>query len=641
MSLAGSEQVTGVSISLKDGLIWLHADDQIPSSSQLFLVNIVGYSRLEEGAGCIYTIKATAEAGRSLSGVISFLESKKYLVSLTPDIESLVTARARSGQHLSEARARGGEIHVNPPNSIVAIPEFLRALKPYQVPAVAHLISVTHAANFSVPGSGKTTMVLAAYAYLKSINEVDKLVVIGPRSCFAPWEEEFEECFGRKPNSVRLTGSPNERQGLYQLLKDKNSDFGLVTYSTAANDSALIASFLQESRTMLVLDESHYVKRLSGGVWANTVRDLAPLAHRRVALSGTPVPNGILDIWSQMTFLWPDPPLLGSRDQFKERVQRGGDDIHEKIREELLPLFWRVKKSDVNLPPPTYHPLPVAMGPYQSAIYQALAAKVLADVVAQPAEREKLRRWRTAKMVRLLQAASNPSLLLERSDEFRLPPLSAAGLAVSEIIEKYSTFETPAKIDVAASLAEKIIARGEKVVIWSSFVHNLKTLEKRLKQFNPRVIHGSVPRDASEDMDVNRELLIRQFKTEDSYPLLIANPGACAESISLHRICKHAIYLDRTFNGAQYMQSLDRIHRLGLGENDKVHYYLITSVGTVDEIIDQRLVIKQARLTALLEGDLNTVDLDESGITEVDDELADFEAMVEQLRNQFSGVLEK
>lgn len=620
-------------------MIRLHADDPLSSSSQLFLVNIVGFERVKDSENRTYFINATAEAGRSLAGVVKFLESQGNIVNLAPEVVLLLSARAASGQQLSVARGQGDAIHADPPRSIAPIPGFIRELKSYQVPAVAHLVSVMHAANFSVPGSGKTTMVLAAYAQLKAAGEVDKLVVIGPRSCFAPWEEEFEGCFGRKPDSIRLTGTPLERRGLYQTLKGPDADFGLVTYATAANDSALLASFLQDTKTMLVLDESHYVKRLNGGVWANTVRDLAPLARRRVALSGTPVPNGILDIWSQMTYLWPDPPLLGSRDQFKDRIQRGGDAIAEEVREELLPLFWRVKKSDVDLPPPTFHPISVAMRPYQAAIYQALSAKVLADVVAQPAEREKLRRWRTAKMVRLLQAASNPSLLLERSDEFKLPRLSAAGLSVSEIIERYTTYETPAKLDAAVVLAERLIVSGEKVVIWSSFVHNLKTLDKLLSRFNPRVIHGSVPRDASEDTDVNREQLIKQFKTNDAYPLLIANPGACAESISLHRVCKHAIYLDRTFNGAQYMQSLDRIHRLGLGPNDKVHYYLLTSAGTIDEVIDRRLEAKQARLVALLEGDLATVDLDEDGVTEAGEEVADFEAMVEQLRAQFAGVV--
>lgn len=390
---------------------------------------------------------------------------------------------------------------------------------------------------------------------------------------------------------------------------------------------------------MLVLDESHYIKRLSGGVWARTLVDLAPFAAKRVVLSGTPVPNGIEDIWSQMTFLWPDPPLLGAREQFQDRVNRSGPEVTEEVRDELQPLFWRVKKSDVALPPPEYHRIAVKMRPYQSTIYQALAVKVLSDIESRPAEREKLRQWRKAKMVRLLQAASNPSLLTEYSPEFKVPPLNAEGLSISQIIEKYSQFEVPAKVDFTVQLVESILAQdaSAKVVVWSAFVHNLATLDVALAKWHPRVIHGAVPKDATEDAEFNREQLIHDFKTDARFRVMLANPGACAESISLHRICKHAVYMDRSFNGSQYMQSLDRIHRLGLDPTDKVHYYLLTAEGTVDEVVDVRLDEKHERLLRLLEGDLATVDLDAEDVSEEADEVGDFEAMVRHLRERFNG----
>jgi SNF2 family DNA or RNA helicase len=120
--------------------------------------------------------------------------------------------------------------------------------------------------------------------------------------------------------------------------------------------------------------------------------------------------------------------------------------------------------------------------------------------------------------------------------------------------------------------------------------------------------------------------------------LLIANPGACAESISLHRVCKHAVYLERTFNGAQYMQSLDRIHRLGLGPGDHVHYHLLHAQGTVDEVIDKRLEEKKQRLESLLEDDLVRVDLDETGeMSEPDEEAKDFESLIAHLRAKHAG----
>lgn len=603
---------------------------------RLFFTSIAQFAQAEDFSGFWRAVDGST--GRILEVVCHYLDSKAIPQELDVVARALVEARKISGQALEIARRAGAEVHQAELFEQRVIPGFQRQLKNYQLPAVAHMLAVGHSANFSVPGSGKTTMVLAAYALLRGSGGIEKILVIGPRSCFAPWEEEFEGCFGRPARSVRLSGTPTERAIRYCDARAPDTDLVLVTYQTAANDSMQLVEFLRRQKTMLVLDESHYIKRLLGGVWAPAVLELAPYAAKRVILSGTPVPNGIEDIWSQMTFLWPDPPILGTRERFNDRVLRGGTKIAEEIREELLPLFWRVKKSDVDLPTPEFHRIPVPLKPYQAAIYQALAVKVLSDIESRPEEREKLRQWRKAKMVRLLQAASNPSLLTEYSPEFKVPPLSATGLSVSQIIEKYSAYEIPAKVDFAVQLVESILNRDPtaKVVVWSAFVHNLTTLSESLKAYEPRVIHGAVPKDASEDTEFNRESLIHDFKTNTRYRVMLANPGACAESISLHRICKHAIYMDRSFNGAQYMQSLDRIHRLGLESTDAVHYYILNAVDTVDEIVDVRLEEKRERLRKLLEGDLATVDLDDEGVSESSDEVGDFEAMVQQLRQQFA-----
>jgi SNF2 family DNA or RNA helicase len=606
------------------------------ASHRLFFTSIIGFSPVDaEFLG--YSRTLDGGSGRLLETVLKYLESYGIPYSIGPAANGLLNARKASGQELQAAVNAGKVVHQTDLFDHPEVPGFKRTLKPYQLAAVAHMVAVNHSANFSVPGSGKTTMVLAAYAQIKESTGIEKILIVGPRSCFSPWEEEFESCFGRAPSSVRLSGTPLERAVHYDEASKPSTDLVLVTYQTATNDASQLGEFLRRHKTMMVLDESHYIKRLSGGVWSKALLDLAPYAAKRVILTGTPVPNGIEDIWSQMTFLWPEPPLLGARENFQDRVNRGGPDVTEEVRDELLPLFWRVKKSDVQLPPPEYHRISVPLKPYQSTIYRVLAAKVLSDIESRPAEREKLRQWRKAKIVRLLQAASNPSLLTEYSPEFKVPPLSASGLSVSEIIEGYSQFEVPAKIDFAVQLVQSILGKdaSAKVIVWSAFVHNLETLALSLKAWEPRVIHGSVPKDVSEDAEFNRESLIRDFKTDAAYRLMLANPGACAESISLHRVCKHAIYMDRSFNGAQYMQSLDRIHRLGLEPTDKVHYYLLNATDTVDEVVDARLTDKHERLIRLLEGDLATVDLDIDDLSDEADEVGDFEAMVRQLRQQF------
>jgi len=402
----------------------------------------------------------------------------------------------------------------------------------------------------------------------------------------------------------------------------------------ANNDQARLKTFLQEQKSFVVLDESHNIKRLEGGTWAPALIEIGAYAAKRMILTGTPAPNSAADLWSQMTFLWPNPPILGTRDQFKVHVKRDDSEALRQIREQLLPFYWRIRKKDLRLSIPKFQRIKLNLRPYQKAIYTVLAAKVLADIVKAPAERAKLRMWRTARMVRLLQAASNPALLTQYSTEFQVPPLSAAGLSVDELIREYPKFETPVKIEFSIKLAKELIRKKHKVLIWTAFIHNIRTLEHALHEFQPRIIYGDIPKDEEEDIEFNREKMIQEFRTSSDCPLLIANPSACAESVSLHRICNHAIYLDRTFNAAHYLQSLDRIHRVGMDPGQKVYYYLLQSRDTIDEVIDQRLLEKESRMRKLLDDDISVMNLDyqASEFSEETEEDRDFSALVEHLQ---------
>ena len=83
--------------------------------------------------------------------------------------------------------------------------------------------------------------------------------------------------------------------------------------------------------------------------------------------------------------------------------------------------------------------------------------------------------------------------------------------------------------------------------------------------------------------------------------VMVANPAAAAEGISLHTVCHHAIYLDRNFNAAQYLQSEDRIHRIGLAPDQDTVIEIVECVGTVDETVRQRLEFKVGQMAAVLE----------------------------------------
>ena len=106
---------------------------------------------------------------------------------------------------------------------------------------------------------------------------------------------------------------------LYREATD--AELILITYQMATNDQERLKTFLRQNSCLVVLDESHNIKRLEGGTWAPTLIDIGAYASKRMILTGTPAPNSVVDLWSQMTFLWPNPPILGTRDEFKLHVK--------------------------------------------------------------------------------------------------------------------------------------------------------------------------------------------------------------------------------------------------------------------------------------------------------------------------------
>jgi len=435
---------------------------------------------------------------------------------------------------------------------------------------------------------------------------------------------------------VRLSGSPEERLVAYRRASE--GDLSLITYQTAKNDQDELIYLLRSRRYLLVLDESHYVK--GTGPWAEMALRVAPEAHRRIVLSGTPMPNGFADLWTQTTFLWPEQHLFGNRLQFKSLVS--STDGQLTATSKVRPLFTRVKKSDLDLPEQLYKRLRISMGPIQQRIYAALAVKTLNELTLVPAERAVFREWRKARMVRLLQAATNPALLAQQSIEFSIPPEDGLEKPLLELIAEYLRFEMPRKILTADKLIRKILSDPkEKVVVWTHFVRNIQLLLELLADFGALPLYGAVPRDGPDEEEYTREKHIRAFREDKQHRVIVANPGAAAESISLHKVSHHAIYLDRTFNAGQFMQSRDRIHRVGLERHEKVTYHILLSRGSIDETVDQRLLAKEERMYALLEDtDLPTIGVEIatdhlSGPDETEEEI-DFDAVIKDIRARLS-----
>lgn len=488
-----------------------------------------------------------------------------------------------------------------------------RSLLPHQKAGVLHALTAVNAANFSVPGSGKTATILAVAAAHIAAGTIDLVVVVGPLACFRPWENEVRAALASTLGTRRIRGSAADRQSLYAALKP--GQLALVSYASAAADRAFLVNLCQSRRVMLVVDESHRIKRFRGGFWAPALVEIARHAKVRIILSGTPMPQSGRDLYSQLSVLWPSAELTGPRDSFAARVDQDFEGLIAAVR----PFISRTPKAALGLPPYKIlrHHVPVVGT--QGEIYDLILHHFRRQLDGAQTWRAKLDALRRGRPIRLLQAATNPDLLNRVDGYFQVARIQTSAPTLLERLASYRELETPAKSRAALSLLRDFIAAGKKVVCWSTFVPNLDQLSGLVRsqltapcfQIDGRIATGD---DAAEEGDLmlttaeaeTREQIIERFLGTEGPAVLITNPASCSESISLHRGCDTAIYLDRTFDSAQFLQSIDRIHRLGLpaGADVTIHILLATYNGqpTVDHLVDAALLRKETAMRRLLEG---------------------------------------
>jgi len=496
-----------------------------------------------------------------------------------------------------------------------------RTLYPLQLLSAYHLAFSQNACNFSVPGAGKTSIVYGAYAYLRSLppddpKHVDKLMIVGPLSSFLAWEDEYSACFGEKADSKRLSGGVPMHERIRHLNDDAPHEITLVSYQGLSFVLNEVLTFLRNNKTMVVLDEAHKIKKIDGGVWADSALKMARHCKARVVLTGTPVPNGFQDLNNLFDFLYPGKNLLGFRPyQLSEMSETENDSRVQELIDNISPYFIRIKKSDLKLPPATNHPpIPIPMGPVQQEIYDFI------DKSYEPYFREMegdsggalKNAIAKARLIRLMQAATNPALLRKPIGQFydEHGIVDDVFIDDTEILAKitsYADTEVPSKFVRAGKLAKEIVAKGGKVIIWASFIENIKQLQAYLSSIGieSKLLFGETPVETEnqEEGIETRESIIRDFHRPGTFPVVIANPFAVAESISLHKICHNAIYLERSYNASHFLQSKDRIHRVGLEPGTETNYYYLLSQGSIDEVIHDALAVKEQRMLRLIESE--------------------------------------
>jgi SNF2 family DNA or RNA helicase len=484
-----------------------------------------------------------------------------------------------------------------------------RTLRPHQLAGTMHALSAANAANFSVPGAGKTATALAVFATHLEQGTVQCAIVVGPLSAFAPWEREARTALGERLRVRRVRGLPDARAAT--LSEAQLGDVLLLTYATAANDLTEIEKLCGRLDVMLIADESHRVKRFNGGLWAPAMIEIARRSRVRMILSGTPMPQGPRDLWSQFMILWPGGELTGPRARFRARA----DASFDSLRDGLVPFFLRTTKEALGLPECRVLRPAVTLAPVQAAIYEAIRER-LRQVVATPGPMlDRIEALRRARPIRLLQVASNPDLLNEEDGFYGLPAVAEQPREIFEQLRQYRTLdELPAKFRWGLDYLRELRDHDppQKCVVWTSFVRNIEQFADCVERdlggpvFQ---IHGGVPaveegEPGDQDEDETREQRIDAFLASEGFAVLVANPAACAESISLHSNCHRALYLDRTYDCARWLQSIDRIHRLGLDVEVEVQVPIGHCDGApaIDELVDRALTRKADRMQALLEG---------------------------------------
>lgn len=522
-----------------------------------------------------------------------------------------------------------------------------RSLYELQLLSAYHLAFAQNACNFSVPGAGKTSVVYGAFAYLSNLDKtdkkyVDKLLIISPLSAFGPWELEYEECFGEKPSTKRLNGSvslDDKKQYLYSLDPAKIT---LLSYASVPSLKEELIYFLRNNKVMVVLDEAHKIKNTSGGITATGVLDIATFCSSRVVLTGTPAPNGYEDLYNLYKFIWPTKKVIPFEVyQLKDMSKVENDPRVDTLLRAVEPFFIRVKKSDLGIPAATEHaPIIVRMGDTQRRIYDVIEKRYMGEIVSNRDNsfRQDLVK---ARLIRLMQAATNPNLLtvplknFASFEDFDPEVVEEDNSLINDILQ-YSANEVPAKFVKARELIEDIIQNKGKVVVWAIYVKNILDFEAYLQSCGIpcRTLYGATPvssGDEDDDTTETREKIISEFHREDSsFNVIIANPFAVSESISLHKVCHNAIYMERSFNAAHFIQSKDRIHRYGLKQGTVTNYYYLLSEDSVDDVIHNRLITKETRLREIIES--MPIPLFENAELETGDE--DIKALIAEYVNR-------
>ncbi|MGW8728340.1 DEAD/DEAH box helicase [Streptomyces sp. NPDC055808] len=487
-------------------------------------------------------------------------------------------------------------------------------LTTFQRRDIAYLLSMRHGANFSVPGAGKTRVALAVYAALRQRGEVSRLLVVSPKAAYEAWDFETAECFGEPLNSEVIGKRPS-----------MGTEVLIVNYERLDRSLPTLASWLRSAPSMIILDEAHRMKLGAQGTYGSACMALGPLARRRLILTGTPAPNGARDLENLLSFVWP-----GHGRRVVTGAVGGGDLSHaSKV---LRPLFTRTTKAELGLPPVETKIRYVGLPPLHREIYDALVGRFTARAEASRDDFDALGKA----LLRLLMAATSPALLSLGASRYeplsyQVPPLDVpADDSLYSLLRDLPNYELSPKYTEALSLVAANAAVGRKTLVWTTFVRSLTTMQRMFADYQPAVVHGGTP---------DRDEQIKRFREDPDCLVLLSNPATLGEGISLHHVCHDAVYVDRDFMAGRFLQSLDRIHRLGLAPDTQTRVTVLAVSDTIDEVVAKRLAEKVGFMGKILDDPAvqQLADLQEESSVAGGMDALDIQALLEHMRARNRG----
>ncbi|AHF92016.1 serine/threonine protein kinase [Opitutaceae bacterium TAV5] len=438
-------------------------------------------------------------------------------------------------------------------------------LRPYQRRGVEWLHHLCdkgcHGLLADEMGLGKTLQVIALLMTRPAANNRPALIVC-PASVVPVWCEEIERFW----SGTRV-----------EVLKNGN-DFSVIHTEPPR---VWVASFtqLRKHRALLdeyefgyaVLDEGQFIKNPDAKV---TQTCFAIRATHRIVLTGTPLENRQLDLWSIFRYLLPG--LLGTRTAFEAALLADHAGTMKRLRAQLAPFILRRTKTEVakELPPKVEMELICPLTEVQRSEYAKICAEGLQrlgdDVGA--AMREKSFGL-LALLTRLRQICCDPDMLPWIKDA----PLTDSG-----------------KITLLVERLAEVIANGHKVVIFSQFVMLLDRVKIALAQAFP-----DLPRYELTGMTLDRLKPVQGFQGAEGAAAMLVSLKAAGTGITLHS-ADYVFLLDPWWNPAVEAQAVDRVHRIG--QKSTVFVYRMVTAGTIEERIEALKATKRDLFDKLVGG---------------------------------------